>query len=169
MAAKHQKQIIRIPKEYGAKDRTAIGLDILERIRDRTQSENEDKKGSRFPGYTKEYTRSLDYRNAGKTGAVNLTLSGDMLAAMRILEHKDGAIIIGFKDGTKENARADGNIRGTYGQSKPNPGKARDFLGISNDELQEILDRYETEEQAEKRIKAEREAKLIAKTREQKK
>jgi len=114
---------------------------IIERIVDRTQK-GRDKDGDRFAKYSTNYKDSLDFAIAGKKGKpVDLQLSGDMLAAIQHLKEYDTkrSVIIGFENGSEENAKADGNIRGTYGQSKPIPGKARDFLGISDRELDKII------------------------------
>lgn len=130
-------------------DLTGLGLDenqraevadlVIERIVERTQ-QGKDKDGKRFAGYSKAYKDSLDFKVAGKTSKVDLQLSGDMLAAIEALDVTRRSITIGFEPGSDENAKADGNIRGTYGQSKPIPGKARDFLGITNRELAKIVD-----------------------------
>ena len=116
---------------------------IVERIVDRTQ-QGLDINGRAWRGkageYSKAYRDSLDFKIAGKsTGKVDLQLSGDMLAALSILDKTQRSVTIGFEPGSEENAKADGNIRGTYGKSKPIPGKARDFLGISNRDLDKII------------------------------
>jgi len=86
---------------------------------------------------------SLDFKAAGKSRSVDLTLSGDMLAAIELLGHKKGQITVGYENGTDENARAEGNQLGTYGQKSPNPKKARAFLGIAKEDLEKILRSYE--------------------------
>ena len=143
MAAKWQRIRVEIPKEFGPSDRDAIGLMAEERIRERTLA-GKDKDGNKFKPYTKEYMQSIDFKNAGKSSKVNLRLSGDMLAAMDTLSHKSGSLLIGFENGTDENARADGNIRGTYGQ-KTSTGKKRDFLGLSKEEVDQIINKYTIE------------------------
>jgi hypothetical protein len=140
MAAKWQKFKV---------DLTGLGLDedqraevadlVIERIVERT-TQGKDKDGKRFAGYSKAYKDSLDFKVAGKSGKVDLQLSGDMLAAIEALDVTRRSITIGFEPDSDENAKADGNIRGTYGQSKPIPGKARDFLGITERELAKIID-----------------------------
>ena len=112
---------------------------IIERIVNRTQ-QGKDKDGQRFSSYSQAYKESLDFKVAGKSNLVDLQLSGDMLAALSILDKTSRSVTIGFERGSEENAKADGNIRGTYGKSKPIPGKARDFLGISERELKRIVD-----------------------------
>lgn len=112
---------------------------LVERIVERTDK-GKDKDGRAFPKYSPSYKDSLDFRNAGKSaGNVNLQLSGDMLAALRVLNSTRNWIEIGFDRGTDENAKADGNIRGTYGKPTPDPKKARDFLGVNEKELMKIL------------------------------
>jgi hypothetical protein len=111
---------------------------IIERIVNRTD-QGKDKDGRRFPGYSKSYKESLDFKVAGKTNKVDLQLSGDMLAALSVLDKTSRSVTIGFENGSEENAKADGNIRGTYGNPSPNPKKARDFLGITIKELTDII------------------------------
>jgi hypothetical protein len=112
---------------------------IIERIVNRT-TKGIDKDGEKFPGYSKSYKESLDFKVAGKSaGKVDLQLSGDMLAALDVLNKTSRSVTIGFEPGSEENAKADGNIRGTYGKPTPDPKKARDFLGISETELSNII------------------------------
>lgn len=146
MSAKHQKFKISIPGAYTDDEREAIATEIMDHIRERTQDKHVDKDGNKFPSYSKSYANSLNFKNAGKSkGSVDLTLSGDMLAAMKLLQSQRGKIVIGYEAGSIENAKADGNIRGTYGQDKGDPKKARDFLGISKKELSDILKKYPVE------------------------
>lgn len=144
MPAKWSRERIEVPEELDSAQREALGEEILSFIRKRT-ARSLDKDGDRFPAYTKEYTQTLDFRNAGKTKAkVNLKLSGDMLAAMDVLSTRKGSVLIGFRNGTPENARADGNIRGTYGKPRPDASKARDFLGIDPADLETLMNKKAT-------------------------
>lgn len=143
-----QKVTIEIPDEFGPEERSAIGKDIVEFIRQRSEDGvgvKETANGWRnvpFPAYSKTYKESLGFKIAGKSNKVNLTLSGDMLIALDVLNHRPGEVTIGYrKSDREENARAEGNILGSYGGS-PNPKKARNFLGISKADLQEIIDQY---------------------------
>lgn len=150
MAAKWQRVWIEVPRELSANERMRCGKEIVEFIRKRSESgmgvvdTGDGFRNKRFPGYSKAYINSLDFEIAGKSaGSVDLTLSGDMLIALDVLDTKPGAVLIGFEKGSDENARADGNIRGTYGRSSPMPGKARNFLGISDSDLRRITRKYE--------------------------
>ncbi len=152
------KTKIKIPKSYGPTEREAIALEILEKIVERTQN-GKDKNGDKFAPYTKDYKESLNFKLGGKSSKVDLTLSGDMLADMQLLNHKNGEITIGYENGTESNSKAEGNIRGTYGQKVPDKSKARDFLGINKNELGEILSNYPIRDIEQRK---ERTAKMLA-------
>lgn len=95
-------------------------------------------RNKQFPSYSAAYAK-----RKGST-SVDLTLSADMFAALKVLSTDPRSILIGFENGSDENAKAEGNQRGTYGQKTPIPGKARPFLGISRSDLETILDKYDT-------------------------
>lgn len=95
--------------------------------------------GEKFPGYSAAYKNSLNFKLAGKTSKVNLTLSGEMLDSLEILEARRGKVVIGYQKDSDMNGRAEGNILGTYGTDTPNPRKARNFMDLSNNELSKIL------------------------------
>jgi hypothetical protein len=140
MATKWQQVKIPLPTPIADPDtRAELGDLIVERIFERTDK-GKDKDGRKFAGYSKDYIESLDFKNAGKSkGNINLQLSGDMLAGLKVLASTRNWIQVGFERGSEDNAKADGNIRGTYGQKSPIPGKARDFLGITDKELEKIV------------------------------
>jgi hypothetical protein len=151
MAVKHQKVIIPIGTGFTPAQRRRIAEDLIEVMISRSEDgvgvygdPNNPKSLKRrsFPGYSDTYINSLDFKIAGKSpGNVNLTLSGDMLVAIDLLEDRGNKLVIGFEAGSEENARADGNIRGAYGGA-PNPRKARPFLGVTADELDSVLKKY---------------------------
>jgi hypothetical protein len=142
MTAKWQRVAITLPKSYTPMERQAIAKEIVDLIRKRTQEEGVDRRGKPFASYSASYVKSLNFKIAGKSKKdVNLTLSGDMMGALDVISDSPGKVIIGFENGSQENGKADGNIRGTYGQ-KSQVGPRRDFLGISKQDLQRILDRY---------------------------
>jgi hypothetical protein len=110
MAAKHQYVEIEVPKELDKEEKLALSEDLIEYIRKRTAKKQEDVSGKKFKSYSPEYVKSLDFKIAGKSkGKVNLTQTGDMLAAIETLDIKSNKIKIGFERGTLENAKADGN------------------------------------------------------------
>lgn len=141
MPAKQQKFTIELSKEYSDSERELIADEIIEFIKTRTEK-GKDKNNESFPKYSDKYRESLDFKNAGKSKKVNLKLSGDMLDSIELLNNfKNGKIQIGFEAGTDENARAEGNILGSYG-GDPDKEKARDFLGIDEADLKKILKKY---------------------------
>ena len=141
MATKHQKFSLNL-QGYDDVEREAIAIEVIDKIIKRTR-QGKDKNGDKLDGkYSKGYEQSQAFKIGGKSkGKIDLTLSGDMLDSIEILKNSK-KVEIGFQKGSVENGKADGNIRGTYGQDKPIPGKARDFLGISDSELQSILRKY---------------------------
>jgi hypothetical protein len=120
-------------------DGREIALAVIEEIVERTQNRRLNKDGKRFKAYSEAYRQSLDFKLAGKNkNKVNLTLTGDMLAALDVLEVKRDKTTIGYDEGSEENDKAEGNIRGTYGDESRTP-KPRNFLGISDKALAAII------------------------------
>ncbi len=138
-----QKIKIKIPKGFSPSERKEIALDIISYIQDRALDKNKGYDPStgkeiKFPKYNPDYAKK---KGVG-AGDVDLTLSAKMLNAIEVLSHKPDSITIGFKD-RDQNAKAEGNQLGTYGQPKPIPGKARPFLGLPEAALNRILKDYD--------------------------
>jgi hypothetical protein len=150
-----QKVRINFPKGYrfNSVDRLAIGREILEFIRDRTEKGldkdnkkfKKSKKGPHKGDYTKSYANSLDFKNAGKsTTPINLALSGDMMASIKLLSwDRSGGVTIGLDSGDPDEGKLEGNRKGTYGNSRAVAPK-RDPLGITPEDLKSILDKFDT-------------------------
>lgn len=139
MPSRFARFTVDVPKAYDEAERERLASLIIEYIQQRTEA-GKDVNGKRFPKYSKSYMESLDFKNAGKTGNVDLTLSGDMLASIEVIKSKRGKLTIGIAD-DELSYRAEGNILGSYG-GDPNPKKARNFLGLKDSELKRILDQY---------------------------
>lgn len=139
--AEQQKFSVEISEKYTSEERRAIAAEIIQRITERTREEGKDKNNRPFKGYSDSYKNSLDFKIAGKGSSVDLTLTGEMLDAMQLLKAARGKIEIGYKAGDKINGKVEGNRLGTYGNPRP-VAPARDFLGITKTDLQEILRRY---------------------------
>ena len=136
------KEKIKIRKGYNRQQRKIIGQEIIDFIIERTQS-GKDKRNSAFPSYSKSYKDSKEFEIAGKSSKVNLSLSEEMLNSIELLSHSDGEVVVGFnRNDSRNNGVAEGNIKGTYGQASPIPGKKRDFLGITAGDKGEIQDKY---------------------------
>lgn len=146
---------VKIPDQYSAVEREAIAAEIISEVRQRTLK-GKDFEGNNFPKYSKSYIDSVNFKAAGKSkGKINLTLSGDMLAFLDLQSNKPGEIVIGYEDGTTEAGKAEGNQIGSYGQPSGNPSKARKFLGITQEDLERILEKYPIDDRAERRSRAE--------------
>ena len=132
MAAKWRRINVDIPPDLKPSEREALGDAIIDFIVERTVS-GQNKRNRDFPNYTAEYA---DRKGVG-VGDVDLVDSFDMLADIELLSHRRGKLLIGFENGTLSNAKADGNITGSYGRS-PNKRKARDFLGIFKKDVKQL-------------------------------
>jgi hypothetical protein len=75
----------------------------------------------------------------------NLKDSGDMLIQLDVITTQTGAITIGYADTSSLEAnQAEGNSIGSYGGT-PRPSVAKPFIGVSNDELDLILNQFDQE------------------------
>lgn len=126
-----------IPKGYSTAEREAIAAEIISFVRERTLKQKDYEMG-RFPEYEKNYAA---LKGVGRK-QVNLKLSGAMLAELDTVKNKDGKLVIGYEEGSAQQGKAEGNQIGSYGQPQGNPDKARRFLGIRDDHLKKILDKY---------------------------
>jgi len=137
-----QKARIPIPDGYTKEQRQAIGKDICDFIRERcavgvgVKKHGEHYRTYDFPEYSESYAKAK-----GQT-RVDLKLEGEMLAALDVLSHEAGSILIGYRNGTTENGKAEGNQTGSYG-GEANARRARSFLGLTRAELNAILAGYD--------------------------
>lgn len=129
---------INISKDYAPGERQAIAQEIIDYIVSRTEG-GLDADNKAFVKYKSEYAKEKGQSN------VDLTFSGDMLAEIQLLQEKSGKIRIGFSKDYDGLGKVEGNILGTYGQDKP-VNKGRNFLGITQSDLNAILANYETKE-----------------------
>ena len=125
------------PFEYGPEQRELYGEFIMDEIRKRcSQSISAD--GSRFPRYSKEYKESEALEIAGKSSTVNLNLTCDMLASMKIVRHSVGKIVVGYDKTDELAGQVEGNqtvIRG----NNPNIVNPRPFLGLPDTILKVLI------------------------------
>lgn len=119
--------------------REAIGQEVIDIIRERTQQDEKSWTGKSFKTYSEEYAESIDFKAYGKSkGDPNLTQSGDMLGLMTVLEASDpGSIKIGWND-TLQSEKAHGHITGAVGVK-------RDFFGLNSDEVSRIRNKFQDE------------------------
>lgn len=141
MANKWTRVKIQLPKTIKPKERVGLADVLLTHIVTRTLN-GEDKNNKKFKKYTKDYAelKGVDVSD------VDLTLKGEMLDSLELVSHKSGEIVLGYKNPSDALAgKVEGNRTGSYG-GDPNPKKARDFLGISQEDLNIIIDSYEEAE-----------------------
>jgi hypothetical protein len=140
--AEQQKFTIKVSKKMSESVKEALGQEVIDFIIDRTVNKRMDKTNTPFKGsYSDSYASSFEFKLAGKSkDKINLSLSSEMLNAIEVLDTSiDGEITIGIPaSDTFNNQKAEGNIKGTYGQKKPIKGKARDFMGIKSNDLNSL-------------------------------
>lgn len=143
---------LKVRKGLDKQQRIAVATKAIDEIVRRTQELSIDKKGKAFPAYSESYKKSNAFKFAGKSSKVDLKLSNEMMNSIVMLNQKKGEITIGFQRGDdRNNGVAEGNIKGTYGQSSPIRGKKRDFLGLPQSELRKIQDDFDTTKSDEAR------------------
>lgn len=145
MAKKNPTELEIALKGFSVEEREAIAVEVIDLIKERTQS-GKDKNGRAFAPYSKAYKDSAAFSIAGKSSKVDLTLTGDMLDSMEIISNRAGKVTVGYGKDNANQGKAEGNILGTYGQSSKTAA-ARDFLGISQKDLQAILSKYKKDDE----------------------
>ena len=121
--------------------RAQIGQAILDKILARTDG-SRDVDGKQFKKYSKEYMKSDSFQAFGKSGKVNLRLTGDMLELMDIKDESSSDITVGWNDGV-EGSKAHGHITG--GGNLP----VRDFFGLTNKQVAELKREFQSQVNAE--------------------
>lgn len=107
-----------------------FGQLVIDEIFRRTQR-SLDKNDEPFEGYAPSYKKSLPYRAYGKTGKVNMTLSGEMLSSMKVVPVTNGINIEMISQ--INNDKAHGHINGTISKKGNRHLPVRDFLGLTED------------------------------------
>jgi hypothetical protein len=130
--------LINVPQSLTSVQREAIGLEVIEFIIDRTKN-GLDVNGNPFAAYKKSYKETFEYQigHSGDSG-VNLTLTGDMLGNISIINHGVGFIKLGFDD--SQAAQKAKWIQAPSGQ-KQGKQSPRKFFGISEKDLNKIIAR----------------------------
>lgn len=126
------------------KDQNKVADAIITHIIGRTMA-GFDKNNEKFARYTKDYAEK---KGVGRSD-VDLLLSGEMLESLKVLKVTSNGMELGYQGSKSLIGKVDGNIRGTYGQSEPIPGKARDFLGIDDDAVDIIISAYQDDSEDE--------------------
>jgi hypothetical protein len=130
-----------LPTPLKPKEREKIADAILTHIVGRTMA-GLDKENKKFAKYSKDYA---EFKGVSRSD-VDLILSGEMLTELKVLKTSPDFIEIGYSGSKELVGKVEGNILGTYGQPEPIPGKARDFLGIDESDVDVLIDAYEEED-----------------------
>ena len=137
-------QTINLKKAFGVpiEDRSLrqeIGQFFIDTILDRTEKSRQ-VDGSAMPKYSKEYKDSEEFELYGKSPSErNMTLTGDMLLSLDVLNDSESKIILGFKD-DEQRAKAAGH-QGGYGPNGSSKAK-RAFFGITDKEIQKAKEKF---------------------------
>lgn len=132
MAEPENSYVAFVDPKYTEQERNEIGIAIVNYIVDRTKNGQGVGKTPFKKKYSDNYIKTRDFEIAEKTPTdVNLTLSGDMLASLEVLDTSIvGRIKIGFVQEFENDKSVWVEQRGYK------------FLGLTDKELQGILSKY---------------------------
>lgn len=125
--------------------REAFLQTVIDRIVERTQS-GRDVTGKIFSEkYSTAYKNSLPFKVYGKTNKVNMTLTGDMIQSIDKIDESRDTATIGIT-GEQNILKAFAHITGFEGHPHLD-GKVgkRDFFGITQKEIDKIVDKFKPE------------------------
>ncbi len=133
-----------LSKQRGLKE--SIAQAMIDRIVSRTEAGDGVRIAANGQGrpvklkspYSDKYEKSLKFKAAGKSkGKVNMTLTGDMLAALDVVSTDGNTITIGLID--------DSQIPKAYNHQVGDTVPERPWFGISKAEVNDILDSFADE------------------------
>ena len=129
----------------------AIGQELIDLMIERTTEKSKSVDGRPLPSYSKPYKESETFKQYGKTNKVDMTLSGDMLGSIDVLEAGD-TVKIGFID-TLQSNKAYGHMTGM----KKHPfldGKveARKFFGVGVGAIEDVVAKYRDDDPKTKKV-----------------
>lgn len=90
--------------------------------------------------YSEAYKNSLEFQAFGKDDQVNLTLRGDMLGTLSVLESTGSKVVIGWDDPT-QTAKAFNHHTGDTVPKRP-------FFGLQNQEINELKSQFKDDAQS---------------------
>lgn len=121
-----------VPDDVDPED---VGNDVIEFIIERSKA-GLDINGRPFPAYTKEYA---EWKGSSD---VDLTLDDIMLNNISILSMDGNSVTVGYAVDDPQAGKAEGNAIGSYGRPFSDPLKARNFIGIDEDNLMLIIEKH---------------------------
>lgn len=134
--------------------RNAIAQDIIDRIDQRTTSDNVDISGKPFQGYKESYYNSDRFADFGKSkNDVDMTLRGRMLEDIDIIVSSGSDVEIGFSDETE--------ILKAYNHNTGDTVTKRQFFGLRKKEFNEIIAPYKAELKEIKKAQREEDSDIL--------
>lgn len=151
------KLTIPIPDDLPDDVKKVLADQVIEFIKERTMN-GDNVYGRKWKGKAGKYTEQHAEKK-GYSRPVDLEETGAMLSALTYFKGKSKGdqITIGFRKGTKQERKAEGNILGSYGRPARIYPKARPFLDITRKDFNKIYmkllaDAEELEEELEKEL-----------------
>jgi hypothetical protein len=115
-----------------------IGQDVIEFIQKRSlDGQGIGGKKLKSP-YSKAYTKTTEFEVAGKAPTdVNMRLTGEMIDSIEVLDFDGSVLTVGIEG--DQAPKAHGHMTGKNGEV---PAMQREFFGLTENELEKILDNY---------------------------
>jgi hypothetical protein len=118
--------------------KAAIGQAIIDKIISRTKDGLAIGGNKALKAYAKEYVESLNFKAYGKSkDNVNMTMSGDMLGTLDIIDESSNTISIGWDD-EQQAAKA-------YNHNTGDTVTKRPFFGLNKSETDELRKQFKNE------------------------
>ena len=143
-------------KDFGLDDvdsakAEAIGQELIDLMIERTTEKSKSVDGRQLPSYSKSYKESETFEQYGKTNKVDMTLSGDMLGSIDVLEAGE-TVKIGFID-TLQSNKAYGHMTGMEGHPfLDGKVKARKFFGVGVGAIEDVVAKYRDDDPKTKKV-----------------
>jgi hypothetical protein len=137
MSERQNTAVFFVDPGYDFADRLEIGKEIVTYLQDRTR-DGQGVGGRSLGTYSANYQRTADFEAAGKDSQVNLTLTGDMLSSIQVIDVSiPGRIEVGFEEGFE-------NDKSVWVEEK-----GYNFLDMTQAELDDILSGFATPTEAQ--------------------
>lgn len=134
-------EVFGVPLTGNESLKQVIGQALIDKIISRTES-GKDVNGKPFKKYSKEYIESDEFKAFDKSpGEINMTLTGQMLGTLDVLQTAGSKVKIGWADDT-ENAKAYNHNVGDTIKNK------RAFFGVTKADLNEIKKEFKADVEA---------------------
>jgi len=115
-----------------------IGQDVVQFIQDRSlNGKGIGGKKLKSP-YSKAYTKTTEFEVAGKSATdINMRLTGEMIDSIEVLDFDGQVLTVGIEG--DQAPKAHGHMTGKNGEV---PAMKREFFGLTENELEKILNNY---------------------------